>query len=65
MKRKLYIPLMNKAVTEETRETYLDMVKKCGADTIFLASGDRTNFYTDGEGTANLESNIKYFEDKS
>lgn len=64
MKRKLYIPLMNKAVTEETRETYLDMVKKCGADTIFLASGDRTNFYTDGEGTANLESNIKYFEDK-
>ncbi len=64
MKRKLYVPLMNKAVTEETRETYLDMLKKCGADTIFLASGDRTNFYTDGEGTANLESNIKYFEDK-
>ncbi|MDO5478404.1 MAG: hypothetical protein Q4G23_04495 [Clostridia bacterium] len=64
MKRKLYVPLMNSAVTEETRETYLEMVKKCGADTVFLCSGDRGNFFKDGDGTKNLESNIKYFEDK-
>ena len=63
MKRKLYMPVMSCTLREDKREIYSDMLKKCGADAVFIAFGGRADFYVDGgERSEFLQSDIEFFE---
>lgn len=62
MKNKLYIPIWNDLVTEKTRKTYVELLKKAGCKDVFLASG-RHIFHMETDSNFELlKENIEYFE---
>ena len=67
MKRRIYIPLMNSAVTPENREEYAKMISAAGAVRVFLATDRKLLFMRGGERDSYLDSlyeNIKYFKNE-
>lgn len=65
MKEKLYVPLMNSAVRDDTREGYFSELARLHVNTVFLAF-DRAAFFSRGEKRAEyvraLAENISAFE---
>jgi len=62
MKNKLYIPIMNGNITEDNRPKYLEILKSCGADAVFIAI-DRELFYSDDRAPVlkSLCESIEFF----
>ena len=59
---KIIVPLMNRSVTKETRDTYLRQFKKAKADRIFLAlAGYSNDSETDMVMARQLKENVDFF----
>lgn len=65
-KVKLYVPVINASLTEETRDDYLKILKNVGADMVFIAAGRWMELaYEDKRHEDMLKlmkENLRYFE---